>query len=67
MSYYFQLPSVRNEVQDYFRSCERTLAAAMALTPPFSKEEVEMIEFYAAELTSKILMLQASSTSEPVC
>jgi hypothetical protein len=66
MTYHFQLASVRTEVQDYFRSCERTLTASKALTPPFSKEELELIEFYAAELSSKILMLQARK-SEPVC
>ena len=66
MSSYFPIPSVRNEVQEYLRSCERTLAASMALTPPFSKEEVEFIEFYAAELSSRILLLQAGNESQPV-
>jgi hypothetical protein len=35
----------------------------MALTSPFSKEELELIEFYADELSLKILMLHTQSAS----
>jgi hypothetical protein len=67
MSHYSQLPSVRNEVQDYFRSCERVLTASKALTPPFSKEEMELIEFYVSELSSEILKRQAQIAGLGIC
>ena len=46
------LPSMRHEVQDFFRSCERLLAAALVPDhPPFSPDEPDMVEFYAVEIS----------------
>ena len=54
------LPSVRKEVQDYLRACEHLLSVAMkSPTPRFSTDELELLEFYAAELAEKILIRQA--------
>ena len=43
--------SYRKEVQEYLRSCEHLIAAALQLNhPPFSPEELEMVEYYAVEI-----------------
>ena len=56
------LQSVRKEVREYFSACEDLLAVAVTpKTPPFSKEELEMLEFYAAEIAEKIFLLQAQN------
>ena len=38
---------MRREVQDYLRSGERLLAA---LDPAFSKDELDMVEYYGGEI-----------------
>jgi hypothetical protein len=56
------LPSVRKEVQEYLGSCERILATAvMPTTPCFSKDELELLEYYAREIAEKILLHQVQS------
>jgi hypothetical protein len=40
---------LREEVQRYLTGCEYLLAAA-AIPPPFTKEELELIRFYVAEV-----------------
>ena len=48
--------SVREQVQDYL------LAAAMTpMSPHFSKDELELMEYYASEITEKVLLHQAQS------
>ena len=47
----------RQEVQDYLRSCERLIAAAISF-PSFTQEELAMIGYYAAEI-QKILPVPA--------
>jgi hypothetical protein len=43
---------MRHEVQDFLRSCERLLAAALVPDhPPFSPDELDMVEFYAVEIS----------------
>ena len=45
-------PSMRKEVQDYLRSAEHLLAAAVTPNaPPFSEEELELVEYYAMEIS----------------
>ena len=43
----------RREIQDYLRSCEHLVVAA-STPPPFTKEELAMVGYYAAEV-QKIL------------
>ena len=43
----------RKEVQEYLRSCEHLLAAAIS-PPALSEEELSMVKYYAAEV-QKIL------------
>jgi hypothetical protein len=44
-------PSMRREIQDYLRSCERLLAAALQPNhPPFSKDELDMVAYYGDEI-----------------
>lgn len=48
-------PTVRTEIQEYLRCCERLLSAAlMPDHPPFSEEEEQIIEYYAVELLKLI-------------
>jgi hypothetical protein len=48
---YSRLLFARKEIQDYLRSCEHLLSAAvMADDVPFSAEEEEIVEYYAIEL-----------------
>ena len=47
----------RREIQDYLRSCEHLLAAAITSTP-FTQEELAMVGYYAAEI-QKILPVSA--------
>ena len=45
------LPSIRKELQECFRHCERLLASAlMSDNPPFSQEELAMMMYYADEI-----------------
>jgi hypothetical protein len=55
------LPSVREEVQDYLNACEHLLAAMTPMSPHFSKEELELMEYYASEIAEKVLLHQAQS------
>lgn len=48
----------RREIQDYLRSCEHLLAAAVTSPQPFTKEELAMVGYYAAEI-QKILPVSA--------
>jgi hypothetical protein len=59
------LPSIRKEVQDYVNSCEHLLAAAtMPTTPSFSKQELELLDYYAAEIAERVLMHQVQNKSQ---
>jgi hypothetical protein len=50
--------SLGKEVQDYLRCCEHLLAAAIAPnTPPFSREELVMLEYYADEVAKIVAVL----------
>ena len=45
------LLSYSAEVQDYLRACERLLAAAAVRhKPPFSEEELQLVEYYINEV-----------------
>ncbi len=45
------LPSIRKELQECFRHCERLLASAfISDNPPFSQEELAMMKYYADEI-----------------
>ena len=45
------LPHFRQEVQNYLRSCEHLLSVRAAPhNPPFSPEELQRMEYYAAEV-----------------
>jgi|InoplaCoSAM_1038572.scaffolds.fasta_scaffold16093_1 uncharacterized protein (UPF0262 family) len=51
------LPPLRKEVKDYLTACEHLFADALtSTTPPFSKEELESLEFYAAEFAANVLI-----------
>jgi hypothetical protein len=42
---------MRREVQDYLRSCERLLAAALQPNhSAFSKDELDMVAYYGGEI-----------------
>ncbi len=44
-------PPMRREVQDYLRSCERLLAAALQPNrSAFSKDELDMVAYYGGEI-----------------
>ena len=44
-------PPIRREVQDYLRSCEHLLAAALQPNhPAFSKDELGMVAYYGDEI-----------------
>jgi hypothetical protein len=44
-------PSMRREIQDYLRSCERLLAAALQPNhAAFSKDELDMVAYYGDEI-----------------
>ena len=54
--------SIREEVQDYLNSCEHLLAAVTLPTAPrFSKQELELLEYYASEIAEKILLHQVQN------
>ena len=43
-------PSMRQEIRDYLRACERLLATALqANHPGFSKDELDMVEYFGGE------------------
>ena len=45
------LPTIRKELQECFRHCERLLASAlMSDCPPFTQEELAMMKYYADEI-----------------
>ena len=53
------LPSIRKEVQDYLNSCEHLLAAATTpRAPRLSKHELELLEYYASEISKKVMLHQ---------
>jgi hypothetical protein len=55
-------PPLRKKVQDYFSVCEQLLSIALTPTAPrFSKEELEFLEYYAAELAEKIFEFQVKN------
>lgn len=48
-------PSFRPEVQDYLRSCEHLLSVPVAPhNPPFTEEELLVVNYYAAEVTKML-------------
>ncbi len=52
---------LRNELQDYMRSCERLLSSAHSITEvPLSDEELEIVAFYVEELKTRLLTRQAA-------
>jgi hypothetical protein len=52
------LPTIRKELQECFRHCERLLAAALISdNPPFSQEECALMRYYADEI-AKISLSQ---------
>ena len=58
------LPFVRKDVQDYLSACEHLLAVAVEpTTPRLSNEELKLLEYYAAEIAEKILLLQVQNRS----
>jgi hypothetical protein len=47
--------NVRPEVQTYLRSCEYVLAlAAAAQNQPFSKDELQLVTYYTAEMDKMV-------------
>ena len=56
------LPFVLKDVQDYLSACEHLLAVAVEpTTPRLSNEELKLLEYYAAEIAEKILLLQVQN------
>ncbi len=46
------------EVQRYARGCEHLLSAAvMNNTPPFTLDELEMLNYYSKEVTAMLVVL----------
>jgi hypothetical protein len=52
------VPPLRQEVQNYLRSCEHLLSVPAAThNPPFSPEELRIMDYYAAEVTKLVSQL----------
>jgi hypothetical protein len=49
------LPPLRQEVQNYLRSCEHLLSvSAMPHHPPFTTDELQIVNYYAAEVAKMV-------------
>ena len=47
--------TLRKELQEYIRSCERLLSSAMPSTnTPLSREERDIVEYYQEELKAQL-------------
>ena len=47
--------SLRQEVQDYLRSCEHLLSVpAASHNPPFTSDELQIVNYYAAEVAKMV-------------
>ena len=56
MSLYPPQKVLRKDVKEYIRSCEYLLSiASVPNSPPFSREEHRLIEFYTDELAKLLL------------
>jgi hypothetical protein len=48
-------PSLRPEIQNYLRSCEHLLSIpAASHNPPFSADELQIMNYYAAEVAKMV-------------
>lgn len=55
LSSYFPQPFFRKDVQAYIRGCEYLISVASTQdSPPFTEDELQVIEYYADEL-AKVL------------
>lgn len=53
------LPRFRHEVQNYLRSCEHLLSVPAAPhNPPFTPDELHIINYYAAEIAKMVGQLE---------
>lgn len=51
----FSVPPLRQEVQNYLRSCEHLLSVpAVPHNPPFSPEELQIMNYYTAEVAKMV-------------
>jgi hypothetical protein len=48
------LPTFRKEVQNYLRSSEHLWSVAAADHPPFTAEELQIVNYYAAEVAQMV-------------
>jgi hypothetical protein len=48
-------PSLRQEIQNYLRSCEHLLSIpAASHNPPFTSEELQIMNYYGAEMAKMV-------------
>ena len=49
------VPPLRQEIQNYLRSCEHLLSVlAASPNPPFTSEELRIMDYYAAEVAKMV-------------
>jgi hypothetical protein len=61
------LPPLRPEVQSFLSSCENLLSAGVAPhNAPFSSDELQIVNYYAAEVAKMVGQLAKMQVSFPI-